>query len=177
MRGTLAPDGAVVKVSGIKGGVERHVGPAKTFDSEEDLMKHIMNKEVKAGDVLVIRYEGPRGAPGMRELSIPAALLTGMGLGDKVAMITDGRFSGATRGFCIGHVTPEAYVGGPIAAVQDGDMIEIDITKKELNLLLSPEEIAKPLQTLTRREPRVRGGFLGLYSRNVQQADKGAILN
>ncbi len=176
LRGNLAPDGAVIKVSGIKGAPGRHVGTARTFDSEEDLMRHIMNKEVKAGDVLVIRYEGPRGGPGMREMSIPAALLTGMGLGDSVAMITDGRFSGATRGFCIGHVTPEAHVGGPIAAVQDGDQIEIDIVKKRLNLLLSEEEITARLRRLPPRQAPVDGGFLELYSRHVNQADKGAIL-
>ncbi len=176
LRGNLAPDGAVVKVSGIKGALQGQVGTARTFDSEEDLMRHIMNKEVKAGDVLVIRYEGPRGGPGMREMSIPAALLTGMGLGDSVAMITDGRFSGATRGFCIGHVTPEAYVGGPIAVVQDGDKIEIDIGQKRLDLLLSEEEIAARLRRLPHREAPVNGGFLGLYSRHAGQADKGALL-
>ncbi|MGE5575935.1 MAG: dihydroxy-acid dehydratase, partial [Syntrophothermus sp.] len=176
LRGNLAPDGAVMKVSGIKDAPTRQVGTAKTFDSEEDLMRHIMNKGVKAGDVLVIRYEGPRGGPGMREMSIPAALLTGMGLGDSVAMITDGRFSGATRGFCIGHVTPEAHVGGPIAAVEDGDQIQIDIASKKLNLLLSEEEIATRLRRLPRREAPVNSGFLGLYSRHVHQSDKGALL-
>lgn len=139
-------------------------------------MHHIMNKKVKTGDVLVIRYEGPRGGPGMRELSIPAALLTGMGLGDRVAMITDGRFSGATRGFCIGHVTPEAFVGGPIAAVRDGDLIEIDIAEKKLNLLLSEEEIAARLKNLPPRESPVKRGYLSLYCSHVGQADKGALL-
>lgn len=176
LRGNLAPDGAVVKVSGIQGAPHHHIGTAKTFDSEEELMQHIEGKQVKAGDVLVIRYEGPRGGPGMREMSIPAALLTGMGLGDKVAMITDGRFSGATRGFCIGHVTPEAQAGGPIAAVQDGDLIEIDIQAKRLNLLLSAEEITERLQRLPRREAPATGGYLGLYSRTVGQANGGALL-
>ncbi len=129
LRGNLAPDGAVVKVSGIRGVKPRHVGTAKTFDSEEEVMKQIMEKSVSPGDVLVIRYEGPRGGPGMREMSIPAGILTGMGLGESVAMVTDGRYSGATRGFCIGHVAPEAHVGGPIAAVRDGDQIEIDIVR------------------------------------------------
>ncbi|SBV92334.1 Dihydroxy-acid dehydratase [uncultured delta proteobacterium] len=176
LKGNLAPDGAVIKVSGIKNPKPRHVGPAKTFDSEEELLEHIMTKEVKAGDILIIRYEGPRGGPGMRELSIPAALLTGMGLGDSVAMITDGRYSGATRGFCIGHVTPEAQIGGPIAIVQDGDTIEINIERKEINLLISPEEMASRLEKLVPRKPPVDKGFLGLYCRNVSQANKGAIL-
>ena len=176
LRGNLAPDGAVVKTSGIEGSSVRHVGTAKTFDSEEDLIKHIMEKAVKAGDVLVIRYEGPRGGPGMREMSIPAALLTGMGLGDSVAMITDGRFSGATRGFCIGHVAPEAQIGGPIAVVQDGDQIEIDIVNKQINLLLSAEEIINRLGRFKHPGKPVTGGYLGLYCRSVEQADKGAIL-
>lgn len=176
LKGNLAPEGAVIKISGVKNAPVKQVGTAKTFESEEHLMDHIMNKEIKPGDVLVIRYEGPAGGPGMREMSIPAALLTGMGLGDSVAMITDGRFSGATRGFCIGHVTPEAQVGGPIAIVQDGDLIEIDIANKKLNLMLSPEEIAERLEKLPKPKPPVDKGFLGLYSRNVDQAHKGAVL-
>lgn len=177
LRGNLAPDGAVIKISGVQDAPRRFVGTAKTFESEEDLMRHIANKQVKAGDVLVIRYEGPRGGPGMREMSIPAALLTGMGLGDKVAMITDGRFSGASRGFCIGHVTPEAQVGGAIAIVQDGDLIEIDIAGKRLNLLVDEAEIAARLSRWSPREAPVEEGYLGLYCRHVGQADKGALLN
>lgn len=176
LKGNLSPEGAVIKISGVKNAPTRQVGTAKTFNSEEDLMDHIMNKEIKPGDVLVIRYEGPAGGPGMREMSIPAALLTGMGLGDSVAMITDGRFSGATRGFCIGHVAPEAHVGGPIAIVQDGDSIEIDIANKKLNLMLSPEEISERLEKLPKHKAPVDKGFLGLYSRNVDQAHKGAVL-
>ena len=136
----------------------------------------LLAKEIKPGDILVIRYEGPQGGPGMRELSIPAAMITGMGLGDSVALITDGRFSGATRGFCIGHVTPEAQVGGPIALVQDGDEIEINIVDKKLNLLISDEEKARRAARLEQRKPPVDKGFLGLYCRHVGQADKGAIL-
>lgn len=177
LKGNLAPDGAVIKVSGVKDAPAHQVGIAKVFESEENLMDHIMNKEIKPGDVLVIRNEGPAGGPGMREMSIPAALLTGMGLGDSVAMITDGRFSGATRGFCIGHVCPEAYVGGPIAIVEDGDLIEIDIANKVLNLQISAEEIAERLSKLPTPIPPVAKGFLGLYSRNVGQANKGAILD
>ncbi|MDI6726420.1 MAG: dihydroxy-acid dehydratase [Smithellaceae bacterium] len=176
LRGNLAPDGAVVKVSGMRNARAVHTGTAKTFDSEEDVMKQIMEKTVSPGDILVIRYEGPRGGPGMREMSIPAALLTGMGLGDSVAMITDGRYSGATRGFCIGHVTPEAQIGGPIAAVQDGDRIEIDIVNKKLTLLVPEEEITRRLAALPARPLPVDRGFLGLYARNVSQADKGAVL-
>lgn len=177
LKGNLAPDGAVIKVSGIKDAPKKQVGAAKTFESEEDLLYHIMHKEIKPGDVLVIRYEGPQGGPGMREMSIPAAMITGMGLGDSVAMITDGRFSGATRGFCIGHVAPEAHVGGPIALVEDGDLIEIDIEHKKLNLLLSEKEMTKRFEKLTPRKLPVDKGFLGLYCRNVGQADKGATLD
>ena len=176
LRGNLAPDGAVVKVSGIRSVKPRHVGTAKTFDSEEDVMKQIMGKSIRPGDILVIRYEGPRGGPGMREMSIPAGILIGMGLGDSVAMVTDGRYSGATRGFCIGHVAPEAQVGGPIAAVRDGDRIEIDIPHKKLNLLLSDEEIAARLKAIPPRPAPIDTGFLGLYCRHAAQADKGAIL-
>ncbi len=177
LKGNLAPEGAVIKVSGVKDAPYIQVGTAIVFESEEHLMDHIMKKEINPGDVLVIRYEGPAGGPGMREMSIPAALLTGMGLGDSVAMITDGRFSGATRGFCIGHVSPEAHVGGPIAIVKDGDLIEIDIKNKKLNIQLSQEEIDARLAKLTPRKPPVSKGFLGVYSRNVGQAHKGAVLD
>lgn len=176
LRGNLAPDGAVVKVSGIRSVKSRHVGTAKTFDSEEDVMKQIMGKSVRPGDILVIRYEGPRGGPGMREMSIPAGILIGMGLGDSVAMVTDGRYSGATRGFCIGHVAPEAQVGGPIAAVRDGDRIEIDIPNKRLNLLIPDEEIAARLKAIPHRPAPIDTGFLGLYCRHAAQADRGAVL-
>jgi dihydroxy-acid dehydratase len=176
LRGNLAPDGAVVKVSGIRSVKPRQVGTAKTFDSEEDVMKQIMGKSIRPGDILVIRYEGPRGGPGMREMSIPAGILIGMGLGDSVAMVTDGRYSGATRGFCIGHVAPEAQVGGPIAAVRDGDQIEIDIPHKKLNLLLSDEEIAARMKAIPQRPAPIDTGFLGLYCRHAALADKGAVL-
>ncbi len=176
LRGNLAPDGAVVKVSGIRGSKPRHVGTAKTFDSEEDVLKQIMGKSIRPGDILVIRYEGPRGGPGMREMSIPAGILTGMGLGDSVAMVTDGRYSGATRGFCIGHVAPEAQVGGPIAAVRDGDQIEIDIPQKKLSLLLPDGEIAARLKAMPQRPAPIDTGFLGLYCRHATQSDKGAVL-
>ncbi|GHV53865.1 dihydroxy-acid dehydratase [Deltaproteobacteria bacterium] len=176
LKGNLAPTGAVIKVSGVSGLPAVHKGPAKVFNSEEELRDHIVSREIKPGDILIIRYEGPRGGPGMRELSIPAAMLSGMGLGDSVALITDGRFSGATRGFCIGHVSPEAQVGGPLALVRDGDIIEIDISKKELNLCLSEEELRRRQAGLRLPPPPVNTGFLGLYCRHVSQADKGAIL-
>ena len=176
LRGNLAPDGAVVKQSAVAPAMMRHVGPARVFESEEEVRDSLMARDIKPGDVLVIRNEGPRGGPGMRELSIPAALLIGMGLGESVAMITDGRYSGATRGPCIGHVCPEAYLGGPIAAVCEGDLIEIDIPNRILNVLVADEEIARRLAGWHPRQPAVTRGFLGLYSRNVGQASRGAVL-
>lgn len=176
LKGSLAPDGALLKTSGMKEGLVHHEGPAKTFDAEEDLMHHIMHKEVRAGDVLVIRYEGPRGGPGMRELSIPAAIITGMGLGDEVALITDGRFSGATRGFCVGHVAPEAAVGGPIGLVRDGDVIEIDLQKRALNLKVPLEELERRKREFVPLDKDPGRSYLSLYRRNVGQANGGAIL-
>ena len=174
--GNLAPTGAVVKQSGVTPSMLQHCGPARVFESEEDLLDNLKHPSINPGDVLVIRNEGPRGGPGMRELSIPAAILTGMGLNESVAIITDGRFSGATRGPCIGHVTPEAFIGGPIASVQNGDQIEIDIPNRRLNLLLHEEVIKERLSSWLPREPAITTGFLGLYSQCVSQADEGAIL-
>ena len=176
MRGNLAPDGAVVKQSGVVPGMLRHAGPARVFECEEDLEDSLAAQAIQPGDVLVIRNEGPRGGPGMRELSIPAAMLTGMGLNDSVAMITDGRFSGATRGPCIGHVAPEAFVGGVIALVKDGDRIEIDIPARRLDLIVPAEELARRRAVWQPRPPAVGGGFLELYARHVTQANQGAIL-
>jgi dihydroxy-acid dehydratase len=177
LRGNLAPDGAVVKQSAVAPAMLHHAGPARVFESEEEVRDSLMSRSVRAGDVLVIRNEGPRGGPGMREMSIPAAMLVGMGLGESVAMITDGRYSGATRGPCIGHVCPEAYVGGPIAVVNEGDLIEIDIPDRRLTLQVSDEEIARRLVGRQPRPPAVTSGFLGLYSRIVQQANHGAVLS
>ena len=174
--GSLAPDGAVVKQSGVMPGMLRHSGPARVFECEQDLENSLAAQAIQPGDVLVIRNEGPRGGPGMRELSIPAAMLTGMGLNESVAMITDGRFSGATRGPCIGHVAPEAFVGGTIALVQDGDRIEIDIPGRRLDLLVPVEELARRRAGWRPRQPAVGGGFLELYARHVTQANLGAIL-
>jgi dihydroxy-acid dehydratase len=176
LKGNLAPRGAVVKQSAVVPTMLQHVGPARVFESEEEVRDSLMARNIREGDVLVIRNEGPRGGPGMRELSIPAAMLVGMGLGDSVAMVTDGRYSGATRGPCIGHVSPEAYVGGPIAAVREGDWIEIDIPNRRLMLQVPEEEIARRLAEWRPRPPAVTTGFLSLYSRIVTQADRGAVL-
>ena len=177
LRGNLAPDGSVVKASGVSPEMMHHVGPARVFDSEEEVRDCLLDSSVQAGDVLVVRYEGPRGGPGMRELSIPAAMLVGMGMSDSVALITDGRFSGATRGPCIGHIAPEAAVGGPLAVVQDGDIIEINIPQRSLEIRLSKEEIEKRAaqrRPLRRSIPR---GFLQLYAREVGSASQGAVLD
>ena len=174
--GSLAPQGAVVKQSAVSPAMLRHRGPARVFESENEVRESLMARGIRPGDVLVIRNEGPAGGPGMRELSIPAAMLVGLGLGDSVAMITDGRYSGATRGPCIGHVCPEAYAGGPIGAVREGDLIEIDIPARRLELLVPAEEIARRLAARVVRPPAVTRGFLGLYSRLVQGANQGAVL-
>ncbi|TFG18443.1 MAG: dihydroxy-acid dehydratase [Promethearchaeota archaeon] len=176
LMGNLAPEGAIIKQSAVPPQMRKHKGPAKIFESEEEVQEALLSKEIKKGDVLVIRYEGPRGSPGMREMSLPAAILVGMGLDESVAMITDGRYSGATRGPCIGHVCPEAYEGGPIAIVQDGDMIEIDIDNKMLNLLLSSEEIKHRLTKWEKPEPKIKNGYLYLYSKMVSSAKYGAYL-
>jgi dihydroxy-acid dehydratase len=176
LTGNLAPDGAVVKAAGISANMMVHQGPAKTFDSEEDAMKAILNKKIQEGDVVVIRYEGPKGGPGMREMLSPTATIAGMGLSESVALITDGRFSGATRGPCIGHVCPEAAVGGPIATLRNGDIIEIDVSKRKLNVKLSAEELVKRSKSWTAKEPNVKTGYLVRYSKLVQSAHKGSVL-
>ncbi|MBY8987866.1 MAG: dihydroxy-acid dehydratase [Candidatus Lokiarchaeota archaeon] len=176
LKGTLAPEGAVVKQSAVNINMKYHKGLAKVFESEEDLKKALMNDTIKKGEVLVIRYEGPKGGPGMRELSIPAAILIGMGLGDSVAMITDGRYSGATRGPCIGHVCPEAYDGGPISIVRDGDQIEIDLENRQLNLLVPDEEVKKRLKIWKKPEIRIENGYLNIYRKLVSSAKYGAYL-
>ena len=176
LTGNLAPDGAVVKAAGISANMMVHQGPAKTFDAEEDAMKAIIDKKVKKGDVVVIRYEGPKGGPGMREMLSPTATIAGMGLSESVALITDGRFSGATRGPCIGHVSPEAAVGGPIGLLKDGDMIEIDVPKSRLSVKLSDAELAKRAKAWTPKEPNVKTGYLVRYAQVVQSAHKGSIV-
>jgi dihydroxy-acid dehydratase len=176
LTGNLAPDGAVVKAAGISANMMVHQGPAKTFDSEEDAMKAILNKKIQKGDIVVIRYEGPKGGPGMREMLTPTASIAGMGLSESVALITDGRFSGATRGPCIGHVSPEAATGGPIGLLKDGDIIEIDVPKRKLNVKLSDGELAKRAKSWTAKEPNVKTGYLVRYSQMVEPAHKGSIL-
>lgn len=171
--GSLAPQGAVVKQSGVVPEMQVHSGPARVVDSEEAVRELFYRDQVRPGDVLVIRYEGPVGGPGMRELSIPAALLVGRGLGHTVAMVTDGRYSGATRGPCIGHVTPEAARGGPLAIVQDGDLIHIDIPNRRLDLGLSEAEIARRLARWIPPPPKPRQGFLSLYAQMVGGAEAG----
>jgi len=176
LTGNLAPDGAVVKATAISPRILVHKGPAKVFDSEEEAMKAILDKRISQGDVVVIRYEGPKGGPGMREMLSPTAAITGMGLSESVCLITDGRFSGATRGPCIGHIAPEAAKKGPIAALKNGDLIMIDIPKRRLDVLLNREELEDRLANWKPQKPRILGGYLDRYRSFVQSADKGATL-
>jgi len=173
--GNLAPKGAVVKKTGVEPGMLYHKGPAVVFDSEEDVRQFLMDKQVQPGSVLLVRYEGPKGGPGMRELSIPAAMLVGMGLHTSVAMVTDGRFSGATRGPCVGHVAPEAWDNGPLAYVRDGDVIEIDINNNRLQVLLSEEELARRQQQPLKRPDHPAPGMLAAYRKMVTGAEQGAV--
>jgi dihydroxy-acid dehydratase len=174
--GNLAPNGAVVKAGGVIPELQKFTGKAHVFNSQEEAMRGIMNSEVKGGEVVVIAYEGPKGGPGMQEMLSPTSALMGMGLGDKVALITDGRFSGGTRGACIGHVSPEAAARGPIAAVRNGDVIDIDIPAGILNLRLSDDEISKRIAELPPFVSKIESKWLRRYSHFVSSADKGAIL-
>ncbi|MDP9311566.1 MAG: dihydroxy-acid dehydratase [Chloroflexota bacterium] len=174
LRGTLAPEGAVVKVAGHER--LQHRGPARVFDSEEAAMAAVTNQQIRPGDVVIIRYEGPRGGPGMREMLGVTAAIVGEGLGESVALVTDGRFSGATRGLMIGHVAPEAAHGGPIALIQDGDEVVLDIKQRRLDVLLSDDELATRKAAWTAPEPRYKGGVLGRYAALVSSATDGAIL-
>ena len=176
LKGNLAPDGSVVKRSAVVPEMLKHEGPARVFDSEEDAIAAILGGKIVDGDVVVIRYEGPKGGPGMREMLNPTSAIAGMGLGSTVALITDGRFSGASRGASIGHVSPEAAVGGPIAFVEEGDIIEIDINNYSINLKVSDEELAKRKAAWTPREPKVTTGYLARYARMVTSGNRGAIL-
>ncbi|MFW9866543.1 MAG: dihydroxy-acid dehydratase [Candidatus Thorarchaeota archaeon] len=177
LKGNLAPEGAVIKQSALNPKMRYHKGPAKVFESEEEVRNALFEDRVRAGDVLIIRYEGPKGSPGMRELSIPAAILVGLELSDSVAMITDGRYSGASRGPCIGHVCPEAYEGGPIAIVQNGDIIEIDVENRKLNLLLDENKIKERLEQWERPDPKIISGYLNRYKNLVSSAKYGAFLD
>ena len=176
LKGNLAPDGSVVKRSAVVPEMLKHEGPARVFDSEEDAIAAILGGKIVEGDVVVIRYEGPKGGPGMREMLNPTSAIAGMGLGSTVALITDGRFSGASRGASIGHVSPEAAVGGPIALVEEGDMIEIDINNYSITLKVSEEELAKRKAAWTPREPKVNTGYLARYASMVTSGNRGAIL-
>jgi dihydroxy-acid dehydratase len=176
LKGNLAPKRAVVKATAISPNMLVHKGPAKVFDSEEEAMKAILNKEIREGDVVVIRYEGPKGGPGMREMLSPTATIAGMGLSESVALVTDGRFSGATRGPCIGHVSPEAADGGPIALLRDGDVIEIDVPKRKLNVELPDDELENRLKSWKPKQSEVRKGYLVRYSQLVQPAHLGSVL-
>jgi dihydroxy-acid dehydratase len=173
--GNLAPDGAVVKRAAVAPEMMTHRGPARVFDSEEEATRAIMGGKIKSGDVLVIRYEGPRGGPGMREMLTPTSLLSGIGLDREVALITDGRFSGATRGAAIGHVSPEAASRGPIAAVREGDIISIDIPNFKLDVELTDKEIETRLKKLPDFEPRIKSGYLRYYAGKVSSASTGAV--
>ena len=176
LRGNLAPDGCVVKRSAVAPEMLKHTGPARVFNSEEEAIEVIRGGGIKAGDVVVIRYEGPAGGPGMREMLSPTSAIAGMGLDKDVALITDGRFSGATRGAAIGHVSPEAAVGGPIALVEEGDIIQIDIPNLSLNLAVSEEELKKRREKWQPREPKVKTGYLARYAAMVTSGNRGAIL-
>jgi dihydroxy-acid dehydratase len=176
LRGNLAPDGAVVKQSAVSKGMMKFEGVAKVFDSEEDAMKTILAGKINRGDIVVIRYEGPKGGPGMREMLSATAAITGMGLSESVSLITDGRFSGGTRGPCIGHISPEAMEGGPIAIIRNGDRIRIDILKRKIDLMLSDKEIKKRLSNWRPPDPKIKKGYLSRYAKMVSSAGKGAIM-
>ena len=175
LKGSLAPEGSVVKQSALDESVLRFRGPARTFNSEDETMTAIMDGEVEAGSVLIIRYEGPKGGPGMREMLSPTSALVGMGLGNSCALITDGRFSGGTRGPCIGHVSPEAMAGGPIALVEDGDIIEIDIPARKLDVALSEEQMDQRRKNWSPPPPKITKGYLARYAKMVTSAATGAV--
>jgi len=173
--GNLAPEGAVVKKGAVAPEMMQHQGPARVFDSEEEAVEAILGQKIKAGDVIVIRYEGPRGGPGMREMLTPTSVIAGMGLDKDVALITDGRFSGATRGASIGHVSPEAAAGGLIALVEEGDLISIDIDQNRLELIVDEDKLATRKQNWIKPEPRIKTGYMRRYAEMVQSANTGAI--
>ncbi len=177
LKGNIAPDGGIVKQTALSEKMMNFKGPARVFESEEAAMKEIMDKKIKAGTAMIIKYEGPKGGPGMREMLSPTSALMGMGLGDSVALITDGRFSGGTRGPCIGHVSPEAMDGGPLAIVEDGDEIVIDVPNRKLSVSLSDAEIADRLAKWKAPEPKIKDGYLAKYAKSVSSADKGAVLS
>jgi len=174
--GNLAPEGSVIKTAGVEAAMMRHEGPAIVFESQEEVCAGILGGRVKPGHVVVIRYEGPKGGPGMQEMLAPTANIMGMGLGDRVALITDGRFSGGTRGACIGHVSPEAAEGGPIALIRDGDVISIDLHERTLNVKITQDELNRRRAIWTPPKPKVEKGWLGRYARMVTSGSRGAVL-
>jgi dihydroxy-acid dehydratase len=174
--GNLAPQGSIIKTGAVDPSIKRHEGPAVCFDSQEEVLAGLANGKVKEGDVVVIRYEGPKGGPGMPEMLAPTSQIVGMGLGTKVALITDGRFSGASRGICVGHVSPEAAEGGPIAFIRDGDIISIDIEERSIHLHVSPEELARRQASWEGFEPKVKTGYLARYSKLVTNASMGGVM-
>lgn len=176
LKGNIAPDSGVVKRSAVVPEMMVHEGPARVFDCEEDAIKAITTGKIVAGDVVVIRYEGPKGGPGMREMLNPTSAIAGMGLGSSVALITDGRFSGASRGASIGHISPEAAVGGPIALIHEGDIIKVDIPNNSLNVLVSDEELEARRKEWKPRKPNITTGYLRRYASLVTSANRGAIL-
>ena len=176
MFGNIARKGAVVKRSAVDKSMLKHTGPARVFDSEDTAIKAIYEGDIKDGDVVVIRYEGPKGGPGMREMLNPTSALAGMGLDKSVALITDGRFSGASRGASIGHVSPEAALGGEIGIIKEGDLIEIDIEKYSIRLKISDEEMEERMKNFTPTDNNKLSGWLDRYRRCVTSSDKGAVL-
>ncbi|CAG1065202.1 dihydroxy-acid dehydratase [uncultured bacterium] len=176
LKGNIAPLGAVVKQSGVSDKMMKFTGTARCFDSEEAAMKAILARTIKAGEVVVIRYEGPKGGPGMREMLAPTATLMGMGMGDSVALITDGRFSGGTRGPCIGHISPEAMEGGPIAFIKDGDLIELDIPARKIELKVSDAELLNRKKAWKKPQPKIKDGWLARYASVVTSANTGAVV-
>lgn len=174
--GNLAPEGAVIKTAGVDASMLRFEGPAIVFESQEDACAGILGGKVRPGHVVVIRYEGPKGGPGMQEMLAPTANIVGMGLGDKVALITDGRFSGGTRGACIGHISPEAAEGGPIALIKDGDIVSVDIHERSLSVKIGEDKLGRRRKTWKPPRPKVEGGWLGRYTRMVTSGSKGAVL-
>ncbi|MCM3560787.1 dihydroxy-acid dehydratase [Brevibacillus borstelensis] len=174
--GNLAPQGSIIKTGGVDPSIKRHEGPAICFDSQEEALAGIAAGKIKSGHVVVIRYEGPKGGPGMPEMLAPTSQIVGMGLGKEVALVTDGRFSGASRGISIGHISPEAAEGGPIAFVQDGDIISIDLEDRSIQLHVAPDELARRQANWTEFEPKVKTGYLARYSKMVTNASNGAIL-
>ena len=173
LKGNLCAEGAIAKVSGVK--TRKITGPAKVFDSEEECLDAILEDRIKAGDVVIIRFEGPKGGPGMREMLAPTAAIVGKGLGDKVALITDGRFSGGTYGIVIGHVAPEAQVGGNLALLENGDIINIDIEKNRVDVELTNEELDKRRNKFSPKEIKYKKGVLAKYAKVVSSASKGAV--